>query len=109
MRMPERLRGVGRVLDRIQEMVTTLQREEDAALREQVVFLETRLQRGTARLGRFVASLDARARISVALVLAGAGTIVVSATVPDVSAIGSGYFLRFGILLLGVGLHRLLR
>ena len=91
------------------EEVTRAHEEDQRAMREQALFLETRIEAGSTRLRRRLSSLDVRTRLTLGGVVAGAALIVMSATVFEVGAVGSGYFLRLGVLLVGIGLVQLLR
>jgi hypothetical protein len=97
------------VLDRLLEILRKLQAKDDVDFEEHARFLEATFNAGAARIRRGVASLDLRTRIAVACVATGIAAILVSATIPAIGAIGSGYFLRFGILIIGIGLHLVLR
>ena len=98
-----------RLRDRLDLILIKLEEEEESSYRANVAFLGTKLEAGINRLRRTMSSLTIRARIALACVAAGMTTVLLSLTVAEIAAVGSGYFLRFGILLLGIGLVQLLR
>ena len=98
-----------RVRDRLLLVLIKLDQEEEDSFRGNVALLGARLEAGIARLSRLMASLDTRIRLWLVAVAAGMTTILLSLTVPEIAAVGSGYFLRFGILVLGISLLQLLR
>jgi hypothetical protein len=85
------------------------QSEIEAELRYQVVFVAATIEKWSAWLHRRIAAFDVHTKISVACVVTGIATLLISASVASVGSVGSGYFVRFGVLLLGIGVSRLLR
>ena len=91
-------------------ILTQLQAEEDPAVFEEYArSLEANFDATVVLIRRGVAALARRNRIAVASVATGTAVTLASAAIPAVGAIGSGYFLRFGILLIGIGLTLMLR
>lgn len=107
--MATRRSRVVRALNRFIELAEEREREEEHAIRTHAAFLEARFEHGADQVRRRAAALDRHTRVSVACTVGGLATIVLSASVPAVASVGSGYFLRLGILVLGIGLCRLLR
>ena len=93
---------------RFRVILTQLAAEDDAAIQEYARALEANVDAGVAQIRRGLASLDVRTRLAVACVATGIAASLVSATIPAIGAFGSGYFIRLGILLIGIGLHLVL-
>jgi hypothetical protein len=97
------------MLERILEHFERVRRVEDLELREQAEFLDARFQTARARLRHTLRSLRAPDRASIALVIAGLTLTIISVATPSIGELGDGYLMRAGILIAGIGLHRLLR
>lgn len=96
--------------DRFQVILARLQAEEDPAVFDEYArALEATVDTTVVRIRRGVAALARRNRFAVASVATGTAVTLASATIPAIGDIGSGYFLRFGILLIGIGLTFILR
>jgi hypothetical protein len=98
------------VTTRLRVILSRLQAEEDpAAFEEYARALEANIDALGVHIQRAVAALAQRNRLAVASVVTGLAVTLLSATIPALGAVGAGYFLRFGILLIGIGLHFMLR
>ena len=95
---------------RFRVILKRLQAEEDPAVFEEYGrALEANVDATIVLIRRGVAALAQRNRIAIASVVTGTAVTLASAAIPAIDAVGSGYFLRLGILLIGIGLTLILR